>query len=503
MEIKFSEWLPDLPDKDNPGLTVALNCIPDNNNYRGVNFPQDLSDAIDSRAQGSFVGWNNGGDATNFVGNQTKLYSLGNNNTWNDISNTGGYNTETDGRWFFTQWNDYVFATNYVEPVQVYKIGDYSTFISISSATGGSSASIIPAAKYMDMSNNFLMFANINDSIDGEVPYRVHWSALNNPLSWTQDAVTQASFIDLTGPDSIITGIVGGEYATVFQQDAIYRLTYVGSPIIFQADKVDKKNGCIAPGSIIRIGSQVAFLGRDGFYIFNGSQTIPISAGKISNYFFDDFQNNLWSRVVGGYIPNTTIIAWIYPSNNALNEIPDKVLFFNYASNSSLRWSIAQIHAEDIFSYATRSYVIDDLDALYAPNNKLADINIVWDSPIWKGGQRELALFSSENKMQTLSGSTINATFETGEFEINQGYKTFVSSILPIVNVTGEVVGRVGYRDSESQAVEYTPYQTAARNGIVSLRANGRYIRFACQTSGSFDKAYGISALSLTKSSYV
>ena len=35
--IKFGEWLPDQPDMENSGVTVATNVIPIINGYRSIN----------------------------------------------------------------------------------------------------------------------------------------------------------------------------------------------------------------------------------------------------------------------------------------------------------------------------------------------------------------------------------------------------------------------------------------------------------------------------------
>ena len=81
---------------------------------------------------------------------------------------------------------------------------------------------------------DFVMLGSLTEG-STEYQYRVRWSGFNDSTDWTTDpGGTQADFQDLEAQYGEVMAIVGGEYATIFQQRAITRLTYVGPPAIFQ-----------------------------------------------------------------------------------------------------------------------------------------------------------------------------------------------------------------------------------------------------------------------------
>ena len=59
---------------------------------------------------------------------------------------------------------------------------------------------------------------------------RIAWSDNGNPASWTAGGASEAGQYDMAdGGD--ITGIVGGEYGLVFQEERIMRMTYTADDL--------------------------------------------------------------------------------------------------------------------------------------------------------------------------------------------------------------------------------------------------------------------------------
>jgi hypothetical protein len=60
--------------------------------------------------------------------------------------------------------------------------------------------------------------------------------------------------------------VAGGEFGTVFQDQAIRRMSYIpGSALIFQIERITQDMGLYAPYSIIRAGSTIYFRAGQGF----------------------------------------------------------------------------------------------------------------------------------------------------------------------------------------------------------------------------------------------
>lgn len=74
--IRFGEWLPDQPDVNNAGVTVATNVIPAANGYRSFNSFVQFSNAADERIRGIFAGKDNDGTISLFAGDDNKLYKF-------------------------------------------------------------------------------------------------------------------------------------------------------------------------------------------------------------------------------------------------------------------------------------------------------------------------------------------------------------------------------------------------------------------------------------------
>lgn len=109
----------------------------------------------------------------------------------------------------------------------------------------------------------------------------MQWSAINNATSWTADPATLADFQDLPGDGGWIQKVVGGDYGVIIQERAVFRMDFVGSPLIFQFNQVLRNIGTPIPNSVVSYRDLVFFLSEDGFYVFDGSQAHPIGENRV------------------------------------------------------------------------------------------------------------------------------------------------------------------------------------------------------------------------------
>ena len=265
--INFGEWLPDQPDLNLNGVTVATNVIPAAAGYRAIPDFVSVSNAADSALLGIFAAKDNTGNVTLFAGDAGKLYRFNTSNS-NLVSTNTGFSLSGAEKWRFVQFGTSVIVAGGVgESLQEFTLGTDSAF----SALSGSP----PKADFIAVVRDQVWTANIDEG-SGRVPFRTRWSAINNSTSWTV-GTDQADFQDI--PDAgAITGLVGGEYATILLEKAIARASYVGSPLIYQIDRVETSRGCPFSGSVANIGNTVFYLSDDGFYAFDGTKSVPIGA---------------------------------------------------------------------------------------------------------------------------------------------------------------------------------------------------------------------------------
>jgi hypothetical protein len=326
--IPFGEWLPDQPTLT-PSARVAKNVIPVEQGYKSLPSVAAATDALGADILSIFAAADQVQNASVFVGTAAGLYKL-NGIGWTDLTNGGGaYTTGSEERWRFVLWGQYVLATNYSDDVQVHPIGTATDFADL--------AGTPPRARHIAVVRDFVVLANLEDGVDGAVPYRVRWSGLGDHETWTASAATQSDFQDLL-EGGAIQALTGGEVGTVFMDNAIWRMTYVGSPAIFQFDCVERGRGTYAPDSVVALGGQAFYLGLDGFYLFNGQQSVPIGAEKVDRYFFRQVRMQYLHKVQAAIDPFSGIVMWMWPGPGSGGEL-NRALIFNWRTG---RWSEAE-----------------------------------------------------------------------------------------------------------------------------------------------------------------
>ena len=488
MIIPLAEWMPDLPPLGNPGALVADNVIPATNSYRS--FPNQVvaSNSLGARAQGAFVARDAAQNVYNYAGDVSALYRLvGTSFTAATRTVGGAYATPVDDYWEFVQWGETVIAVNGSN-------GDAPQQITLGAANFANLTGTPPKARHVAVINNFVVMGNISDSVVGV--QRVRWSAINNANSWTADPATLADYQDLLGDGGWVQKIVGGENGGfVLQEHAIWRMTFVGSPLVFQFDKVKTNIGVYAPQSVVSFQGMIFFLANDGFYMFNGSTIEPIGQSKVDLTFFDELDQNYVYRVVGAIDPARKIVLWSYPATGNTGGNPNRVLVYHWALK---KWSRitgvggAGFNMEFIISSLSQGYTLDGLDAL---STSVDALPYTLDSTYYTGGQLNLSVFNSSHQLSTLNGSALPATVQTGEVNLIKGHKAYVNEIWPLVEGLSAsyqvaVVQRQILTKSGSTGVAMSP--TSA--GFCEVRSTARYHRFQLTTTNGteFDNLQGI-----------
>lgn len=488
MIIPLAEWTPDLPPLGNPGALVADNVIPAANSYRSFPNAVPAANSLGGRVQGAIYARDAAQNVYNYAGDASALYRLVAQSFTVATRLVGGaYTTPTDDYWEFVQWGETVIGVNGVN-------GDAPQQISLGGANFVNLTGSPPKARHAAVINNFVVLGNISDSAVGV--QRVRWSAINNANSWTQDAATLADYQDLLGDGGWIQKIVGGENGGyVMQEHAIWRMTFVGSPLIFQFDKVKSGIGVFAPQSVVSIQGMIFFLANDGFYMFDGSSISPIGLNKVDNTFLDDLDPNYVYRVVGAIDPNRKLVLWSYPGSGNTGGNPNRVLVYHWGLK---RWSRitgvggAGFNIEFILSSIAGGYTLDGLDAI---STSLDALPYSLDSSQYVGGQINLSVFTTGHRLSTLNGSALPATVQTGEQNLISGHKTYITEVWPLVEGNAAsaqvaIVARNTLIESASTGAAMSPTST----GFALMRNTSRYQRFQVTTTNGteFENLMGV-----------
>ncbi len=478
----FGEYLPDQTSFENPGLVQATNVLPLANSYVPWPSQQPYSDPIDARARGGIQARSAVGTTYMFVGDAAKLYSL-TGVTWNDVSKGGGYAVPPEDNWEFIKWGERVIAVNGADGAAT----SNPQVIDLGAANFADLAGTPPQARHIAAVRDQVVMGNTWDGTDGNVPNRVRWSGVNDHTSWAVSPATQAGFQDLQGDGGWIQRVVGGEYGIIFQERSVWRMTYVGSPVVYQMDEVLPGRGTPCPGSVVRVGKFTFFLSQEGFEVLrDGTASEPIGAQKVDRSFFRDFDSNYTHRVTGTFDPIARRVYWAYPGPGNVDGRPNRMLCFDWTTN---RWTVSSQESEAMFVAATAGFTLEALDTI---STSLDDLPESLDSRTYMGGAAQIGVMDSLNRLAFWSGPPLDATIETGDGRLIENSRTRLKEIRPEVE-GGSVTVEIGTRNSlVSDPVVWSPPAAPNSRGRITRTSNARYHRFRVNIQGDWRHAMGL-----------
>tara|TARA_A100001011_G_scaffold176226_1_gene184833 strand:- start:24117 stop:25799 length:1683 start_codon:yes stop_codon:yes gene_type:complete len=411
----FKDFLPDAPDFRNEGLTDARNVVPSFKSYRPMKGISSVStNALTERCQGFGSFRSSAGNITSFAGDRTKLYKYLS-NTFTDVSGGATYSTGAENDWQFTQFGNYIIASNGANAPQVWQLDNATSFSNL----GGSP----PIFWHSAVVRNFLVTAWQPSNRN-----RIQWSEIGNHAGWTPG--TNSADFETIFDTAEVTGLVGGEFGIIFGLRKIFQLNFVGGSSIFQIRTIEQERGCIAHGSLVTVGNTTYFLSQDGFASTDGETTKLIGENRIDDFFDGNLDQSNILRITSGHDPLNKLIFWSYPSTNSSGGNPDRILCYNYSAD---RWSYIDIPTQFVGSAFTTGTTLELLDNI--STNVDTGFTDSFDSRIWQGGTLFFSAFDSTNKFATFSGNSLEATISVGEQEYSEGKRTFVSSINPVIDV--------------------------------------------------------------------
>ena len=463
-KVTFTEWLPDQPGVVG-ALTNAKNVFPKAVGYGPFPEEEDYSLAAGETLNSVTAGIDASGNTKIIAGGSTKLFLLDSSDL--SLDNVSGTTYNSTTRWRFTQFGDYLIAANGQDQVQ------YATLSStISFAPLDASA---PTAKLVTVVRDFVVAGNTNTASN-----QVIWSGLNNPNTWGNTAITQSD--NQIIPDGgEVRGITGGEFGLILLEKSIVRMSYVGSPIIFQFDNIARNLGCYESNSVAQWQGVTYWLADDGFYACNGETIEAIGAEKVNRYFFDTLQESTIETMSAAVDPFRALIIWGYPT------IDDTYRLLMYHIPTK-KWSFAETNVNRITEMATPGITLEGLDAFSASLDALL---VSLDSRQWQGGKLLVSGVRGE-KIITFTGANKTATITSADLETGMNM-SMVTLVRPIVN-DGSASVAVDSRFNLSEAVTF-PSETAANaENRVGLRSLGRYHRVRVIPSGNWTTAIGFEA---------
>lgn len=439
----FGAWLPDLPQIGHPGLIMARNVYASPLGYRPVKALSSVTGALP-------VAWTGGGS---FTGPDGTTATLAGTNGGLYAYITGSWTLKYSGSysaaWQFAQFGSIVIGVNGGAPVK------YTIAAASGAALGGSP----PSASMIAIVRDFVFLAG-----DGSANATVSWSSINNAEGWTI-GTNQCDKQPLPdgGP---ITGLAGGEYGLVFQETAIHRFSYVGSPVIFQRDKVSDGIGCIARGAVASHGRMTFFLSQRGFYVAEDGSVAPIGQDQVNDTFWNTYsRSEVQANIRCAIDPKRTLVMW---------SMPGRIWCYNWTLQ---RWTDFDLPGVMGISTGSNSAVsLETIDTLYPSG--IDSVPYSLDDPIFSGGETMLTVAKSDNIIYSFGSSTsLGATFQLPWLEIFPGRTTRIrrsrveTDATTGLTLTIDGMPRLGSTPTTVQAM------TITSTGHTPIRIFNRYLR--------------------------
>jgi hypothetical protein len=371
-----------------------------------------------------------------------------------------GYNTLTGNIFRFTKFGNRIIGTNFTERLQSYVADASSSFKNLSEDA--------PVAKFITVVRDFVVCAHI-DASGTTKPYRVQWSGFNDETTWTSSQITQSDYQDIADGGHI-TGIRGGEFGLILMEKAIHRMSYIGTPLIFQFDNISRGKGCIAPGSVCQYEGLTFFLSDDGFYLCDGQQVVPIGAEKVDRFFFADADLDL-TTMSSAADPVRKLVMWNYK-----NKFADrKMMVYNVVTK---KWSYMAATADYISDASTASVTLEQLDSV---STSIDALSVTLDSGLYAGGKFFLG-GTDGTKVITFNGAPKSAVIETGD--IATGSMSLVTLARPQID-NGSATVAIASRQLLNEGVVFGADTSADSDNRVSLRGSGRQHRLRIKPTGN------------------
>lgn len=462
--LQYGEFKPDISDYEGSTTKNVLNVVPQGDGYGPFQDFALFAQALPAACRGAFYALKSDGTVATFAGTEDKLYLLNNTTfAWADASKGGGSYAalSATAQWRFVQFNNLVFATQANDVLQVFDLTSDTEF--------DDAAGSPPQAAYIDVVGRFLVLSGLLST-----PYRIQWSGLNNVNttdSWTS-GLNLSDSQDL--PDGgIVRGVAGGEYGTIFQDQAIRRMIYApGSAVIFQIERVTQDLGLYAPYSLIRSGDTILFYSAKGFYkIEPGGPPVQIGRERVDRTFFAGLDKGNPQLFMGASDPRGTRVFWAYKSDSGTTGSYDKILGYDKVLD---RFFPIMMSGQYLLGTSQTGLTLESLDALSGS----IDAMIASLDSYATSVTPEISQFNSSGVFGFFRGANLEATMETAE-QGTDGRRLTVRGFRPITDAP-TVYGSVSSRDTQQAAATAgTEVLINSRTGRCDTKIiDTRYSRF-------------------------
>lgn len=454
--VTFGEWRPDMAPHMSPALAEAENVLPVAGAY--APFPAHVpiaANTLPSPAKGFFSTLLPDGTPIIYAATSAQIYRLG----------TATITSVYDGtpivskRWWFARVGDKLCVGCEGLPPVGGQLGAALTPL------GGSPPS---AAVGAVVNRDYLVLGNLDgEPVDGKVENRIRWSGIQNPDTWGTNIGTGADFEDMHEEGGPVVAITGRTFGLVFQRKAITRMQPSGdASTVFDFTTIEIGRGAVSSGAVCDIGAGVFYRADDGFFVHDGTQSVPIGTGRVDDWFANNADPTKLDLMRAGYDPVHRCVLWAFTENGeAANSA---LLAYSIADN---KFTLVRSAMQEIGASATMPVSIE---AMPPPDGT----TVSWDDGLYAGKKPIFSGIDSSNSYGTFTGSALASKITTGDYQAAPGQRSFITGVRPIIDASGVQIA-VGEREQASRdAVVWNAATGLGVSGVCPQRFDARYARY-------------------------
>jgi hypothetical protein len=157
-------------------------------------------------------------------------------------------------------------------------------------------------------------------------PLVIRFSDQENPAEWRSLPTTTAGELRLGTGSEIIGAVQTKQQVIVFTDMSVHAMQYIGDPFTFGIQEVSSAISIISPNAMVAVGDLVFWMGKNEFYVYDGSVVqIPCD---VKEYVFDGLNFAQGLKVYAGHASSFSEVWWFYPSASSSEN--DSYVVYNY-----------------------------------------------------------------------------------------------------------------------------------------------------------------------------
>ena len=293
-------------------------------------------------------------------------------------------------------------------------------------------------------------------------PMTVRWSNQEDYSNWTPSVSSTSGETILTDGTRIVGAVRSRNAITIWTDNSLWQMQYVGPPFIFNFRQLGTNCGMIGPHAGVDYNGTPIWMGYENFYAYDGQvRNLPAT---IRRYVFDNLNIDQKDKVYAGINSEFKEIMWLYPSTNS-DECDSYVLYSpeeNYWTYGSCFWT----------TFADRTVF----------GNTITTGTTVSGSNLYNNEPTDIF---------TGNGGALTSFIESGDFDIADGNELmFMDKIIPDFDInTGNIKFSIKTKQypESTDITEKGPFVISNTTQKVDMRARGRQgrIRVSCDSTGT------------------